>query len=432
MAIDRSPSTDRSARPRDASAAPGIAAAGASPSPSLAVFSSPRAKKRALTEPKSPSSFKDDTVSDNRSAIAVMVVQNQISLSSSLLGILLLVHFLFPYQHITSKFLLLSHKVQSSGLYVKGPDDAYFVFTYIAVFTLLRAVAMDYVFLPFARVYGISDSGRRLRFAEQAWLCTYDSFFASLGIYIMYHSPYWSNTDELWAGWPHRELTALFKWYYLVQLAFWLQQLYTINIEKRRKDHYQMLTHHIVTSALLIASYNHCFTRAGNAILCLMDVVDIGLAAAKLLKYLGFQRLCDVMFGIFLISWIYCRHVLYNKIVLSAMFDAHRLIEYKCFFSPLTDVISVGAPALQTNKTDSSLDASGEQCFSELVQYAFVALLLALQVMAIIWLYMIVRVAIKVVTGVGADDTRSDDEDDEDERETELEDDEDLNEDEKD
>jgi len=45
-----------------------------------------------------------------------------------------------------------------------------------------------------------------------------------------------------------------------------------------------------------------------------------------------------------------------------------------------------------------------------------------LQVLALVWFYMISKVAYKVITGTGAEDTRSDDEDDEEaEEEDELE-----------
>jgi acyl-CoA-dependent ceramide synthase len=65
------------------------------------------------------------------------------------------------------------------------------------------------------------------------------------------------------------------KLYYLSQTAFWVQQIFVINVEERRKDHWQMFTHHIVTIFLLAFSYGYRQMRAGNAILVLMDVVDL-------------------------------------------------------------------------------------------------------------------------------------------------------------
>ena len=82
---------------------------------------------------------------------------------------------------------------------------------------------------------------------------------------------------ELWTDWPNREVNPLMKTYVLAQWAFWLQQVIVIHIEERRKDHWQMLTHHFVTIALLSGCYSYHHTRVGNLILVIMDVVDLFL-----------------------------------------------------------------------------------------------------------------------------------------------------------
>lgn len=70
-------------------------------------------------------------------------------------------------------------------------------------------------------------------------------------------------------------MSGTLKWYLLVQLSFWVQQILVINIEERRKDHYQMLTHHIITSSLLGSAYIYGFYNVSNVVLCLMDIVDL-------------------------------------------------------------------------------------------------------------------------------------------------------------
>lgn len=89
------------------------------------------------------------------------------------------------------------------------------------------------------------------------------------------NSSYWLNFRELWSLWPTREISGQLKWYFLVQLSFWLQQLLAINLEKPRKDYAQMFTHHVVTSLLMYVCYAYRYTNIGNVILCIMDVVDI-------------------------------------------------------------------------------------------------------------------------------------------------------------
>jgi acyl-CoA-dependent ceramide synthase len=85
---------------------------------------------------------------------------------------------------------------------------------------------------------------------------------------------------QLWTDWPNREISGLRKWYILVQYAFWLQQILVINIEARRKDYWQMFTHHVVTTMLIFTSYGYHQTKVANLILCIMDTADILLGVS--------------------------------------------------------------------------------------------------------------------------------------------------------
>ena len=80
----------------------------------------------------------------------------------------------------------------------------------------------------------------------------------------MYDTPYFLNLRAMWADFPTRAITPTVKWYYLVQFAFWLQQLFVVNVEERRKDHWQMFTHHVFTSALLLWSYGFYQDQSGK------------------------------------------------------------------------------------------------------------------------------------------------------------------------
>lgn len=62
-----------------------------------------------------------------------------------------------------------------------------------------------------------------------------------------------------------------------------------LNLEKRRKDYWQMFAHHIITFLLLTTSYSSNFTRIGNLILCQMDVVDMFLPVSGVLFHFHAQ-----------------------------------------------------------------------------------------------------------------------------------------------
>ncbi|KAI8680021.1 TLC domain-containing protein [Fusarium keratoplasticum] len=355
--------------------------------------------------------------------LARWFVENQIGLSFNLLALIFLAQTFIPKaREHTYKFFNLSYYNPKSGQYRIGFDDAYFIAFCIILFTGLRAGIMEHVLAPIGRLQGITSRKSLTRFSEQAWLMVYYTVFWPWGVYIYCTSPHYMSMKNLWTDWPNRELDGLMKGYLLCQWAFWLQQMIVINIEERRKDHWQMFTHHIVTTALIYSCYAYHHTRVGNFILVIMDVVDLFLPLAKCLKYSGFTKLCDVMFGLFVVSWFIARHVLYMMVCWSIYSDVPQIMPVGCFKGTNDNLIGpIDPPAGYSYLLDPFLKPDGLVCYNETIQWAFLAPLLFLQVITIAWFTLIVRVIIKVLKGGDAEDVRSDDEGgDEEEEEDEF------------
>ncbi|KAF3768876.1 longevity assurance proteins LAG1/LAC1 [Cryphonectria parasitica EP155] len=355
--------------------------------------------------------------------LARWFVENQIGFSLNLLALLFCAHYLLPRsQAYTSKFFTLQYYNEQSQKYGLGFDDTYYVFFVVVLFTGLRAATMEYILAPFANYLGLRKKKEVTRFSEQAWLVIYCVVFWSLGVYLHYTSPAWLNLRNLWATWPNRELGGLFKFYVLTQLGFWFQQVFVINIEERRKDHWQMLSHHFITIVLIHASYRYHFNYIGNAVFILFDLGDILLSGSKCLKYAGFTNACDVGFGLFMLSWFVNRHVLFNIVCWSIYKHPSEILTRGCFRGPQSELEGpFEQPAGYGPYFEPFLKADGLVCWQPIVTNSFLALLLALQVICIVWFAMIVKVAIRVVRGAGADDVRSDDEcEDEEEEEDEF------------
>ncbi|KAK0707204.1 TLC domain-containing protein [Apiosordaria backusii] len=345
--------------------------------------------------------------------LARWFVANQIGLSFNLIALLFLAHGMPRAREHTSKFFTLSYYNPNTGKYFLGSDDSYLILFFIVLLTGLRAGIMEYVLAPFARARGVNKKKDIVRFSEQGWLLVYYSFFWPLGVYIYRTSTYYLSLHDLWKEWPNREMDGLIKAYTLAQLSFYLQLLIVINIEERRKDHWQMFSHHIVTSTLIYAAYREGHTRVGNLILVLMDVVDIFLPFAKCLKYLGYKTICDVMFAVFMVTWFIARHIFFPMAIYSVW--AHTLIYMNgCFYGRDLD----GPHPPPANDTWLYIarplwDTDAPVCFNHNFRNGFFGMLFFLQILTIMWFYLIIRVAIKVIRGDGAEDTRSDDEADE-------------------
>jgi len=328
-------------------------------------------------------------------------------------------HSLFPAtRHHTQKFFKISYYNPTTGTFALGWDDIFFVFYWIIVFTGVRCGVIDYALIPTAARLGVDGRKKRIRFAEQAWILIYPTASWCTGMYILYNSDYWLDLHALWRNWPVREMDGLAKWYYLVQFAFWLQQIVVVNIEERRKDYAQMFTHHVITCALIFASYGYHQTRVGTLILCLMDVVDLFLPLAKMLKYLKFGLPCDITFGIFMVTWFIARHVFYGWVCWSVYAHIPQEIRYGCYKGSVETLQGpLPVPNDWDHLTQPFRDPEGLVCWNNNTKWAFLGGLLALQVVLLIWFTMILKVAYKVLSGQSAEDVRSDDEDEEDEKE---------------
>ncbi|KAH9482972.1 Sphingosine N-acyltransferase lag1 [Psilocybe cubensis] len=229
-----------------------------------------------------------------------------------------------------------------------------------------------------------------LRFAEQGWSVVYYTLQWSFGLYVHYNLPTrMLDPTDLWVAYPHKHIAAPVKIYYLTQNAFYLHQILVINAEARRKDHIQMMSHHIITIFLMVGSYFCDFTRVGCVIMVLMDCCDIFLPLAKMIRYLEIsQLLCDMTFGVFMISWLITRHILFNFVIYSTIY--------------------VGPQHLQW-----LWDQDGGHYVTKNVYGVFCVLLVALELIQVGWFWLICKVVWRVLTTKdGATDVRSDDEDD--------------------
>jgi acyl-CoA-dependent ceramide synthase len=112
------------------------------------------------------------------------------------------------------------------------------------------------------------------------------------------------------------------KRYYLMQSAYWCQQLIVLvlGLEKPRKDYHELVAHHIVTLWLVgyvrplpspISSFIHFnswsylvnLTLIGNAVFMSMDIPDTFLAISKILNYIQWDTAKVYTFAFFFGVW---------------------------------------------------------------------------------------------------------------------------------
>lgn len=320
-------------------------------------------------------------------SVRQVLLEHQLDISGSLLCVILIgVLIKNPF---FERFVYIQGQLPN-GNYIKHRHDTYFVLFGFVFITFARTFLMDKVFVPFLKYRKVRSPVILTKFKEQSVLAVYYLTSFLFGLYLYYYSPYWLSTEALWANYPHIEYLAGIKRYYLFQMSYWLQQLYYLQLEVRRKDYVYMCIHHVLTNWLIIVSYYCNFTRMGHLLLTLMDFSDIFLSFAKVLNYLKYSTTCDIFFGLFFLSWVPSRHVGLNWVI------------YSVYTHPLV------------YNEKPVWDPENEFYFSEAMRYAFLVVLGGLQVLMIVWFYMILKVVLRIVKGGNAADVRSSGEESED------------------
>ncbi|KAF8138416.1 TLC domain-containing protein [Boletus edulis] len=310
-------------------------------------------------------------------------------------------------------FFFISYPISSSPdsdpRYRKGYLDLVFLAYHIVLFSFVRQIITINICHPIARYFGLKSRAKRDRFGEQGYAFVYFAVMGAWGFRIMSQLPtYWYKTEHFFHGYPHWDMLPDLKQYYLVHFAYWCQQLIVLllRLEKPRKDHNELVVHHIVTILLVGGSYLLNMTLIGNAVFMSMDIPDVFLAVSiflsrpfasshyprqisKILNYLQLTHAKLVAFIVFLCIWTYFRHYLNIVMLWSVWYQYDLVPEANRVWRPEAGVWLVWW-----------------------MKHQIFLLLLMLQILNLFWYYLILRIALRSLKPSTMTDDRSDDEDD--------------------
>uniref|UniRef100_H3DDK5 Ceramide synthase 4a n=1 Tax=Tetraodon nigroviridis TaxID=99883 RepID=H3DDK5_TETNG len=201
------------------------------------------------------------------------------------------------------------------------------------------------------------------KFCEASWRFVFYLVAFSAGLASLIHTSWFWDHTEFWRGYPKQALEPAHRWYYLLEMGFYVSLLLSVSADVKRKDFKEQVIHHITTIFLIGFSYCTNFVRVGTFVMMVHDSSDFLLEkSAKMFHYAGWRRTCDSLFVVFAAVFLVTRllvlpvRVLYGTLVVS-----------RRFFQPFYGY------------------------------YVFNVLLLVLQALHIFWAYLILRMVYKFV-----------------------------------
>lgn len=187
-----------------------------------------------------------------------------------------------------------------------------FVFLIIPIFIyklFVHSVLSDY-YLILRNSSNLPDETKvKFRVAfYKVQLCTILSF---IGIMVLKNEPWLFNFDDYKIVASH--IPTKIKFYYIFESCYYLNELFTMFVEPKKKDFYQMVLHHLITLLLMKLSFNTRFYKFGAAIMILHDVSDPFLELAKVENYLKNVIFPDIIFLMFTCVFFGARLIIFPK-----------------------------------------------------------------------------------------------------------------------
>ena len=149
------------------------------------------------------------------------------------------------------------------------------------------------------------------KFVDCACQLTYYVIATCLGIYTVYDMPWLFDFSELWTNFPNQPISNKVWWYYMVASGFYWEETLVHSMRPKKSDSNMILVHHICALFLLASTWVTNVLRIGPISVLILECNDIPLLLAKLFRYVNKTKWVDICFGIFILSWIITRLVIY-------------------------------------------------------------------------------------------------------------------------
>ncbi|GMH45715.1 hypothetical protein BSKO_13678 [Bryopsis sp. KO-2023] len=226
------------------------------------------------------------------------------------------------------------------------------------------------------------------RWRDSCWEFTVYACFTALGLNASYSEIWFADTRHFWIGCTQlpceQQLTTGLVLLYTIEMGFYLQAIPSLLFTRgpKRKDHYQMLGHHVVTMVLVGHSFRINLARSGCMIFLTHDVSDVFLHLAKLIKYAKKETATTCGFVVFLCVWTGTRLYYFPRYIIpSCMYESMEFFvnKYDVEESPHWEILNGS--------------------------------LWILFCLHIFWTYLILRVVFRMLSAKGVSDVREDDDD---------------------
>jgi translocating chain-associated membrane protein 1 len=215
---------------------------------------------------------------------------------------------------LAAMFVTMQHNItiEDAGYYdvtyySYGIRDIFTIFFYTLICIVVHAVVQEYILDKLNRRMHLSKV-KHSKFNESGQLVVFYAASALWGLDIILREKYALNISKLWEGYPHINLPFWLKFYYIIQLAYWLHSYPELYFQKVKKDEIWARVQYISIYLFFITvGYLLNLTRLALMLLVLHYTVEMIFHASRLLYFSEKSELANYGFMLWNILFVLVR-----------------------------------------------------------------------------------------------------------------------------
>jgi len=191
--------------------------------------------------------------------------------------------------------------------YTTGLKDICAVFFYTLISIVVHAVIQEYILDKIKTKLHLSKV-KQSKFNESGQLLIFYAAAVLWGGDMIFREGLLFNVSALWRDYPNVAMTFLFKFFFIIQIAYWLHSYPELYFQKvKREDMPARITYATIYLVTVAAAYVMNFTRLALCLLVLHYVSETVYHVARLIHFTDKPQLAAKVFSFWNILFVVTR-----------------------------------------------------------------------------------------------------------------------------
>jgi translocating chain-associated membrane protein 1 len=181
--------------------------------------------------------------------------------------------------------------------YTPGVKDIPAVFFYLLIAIVMHAIIQEYLLDKINRKLHLSKI-KHAKFDESGQLLAFYLVSLFWAGDIIYRENM-MNIASLWDGYPHNSMTFMFKFFFIIQISYWLHVFPELYFQKvKREDMSAKIQYACLYLAFIVPAYMMRFTRVTVVLLFIHYLVEVVFHGSRILAYAEKSNIAKTIFKI--------------------------------------------------------------------------------------------------------------------------------------